>query len=189
MFIKLREDTEKRLIQAEENINELKNNKESKQIIEKLLSLNPQFLYGIFNPIIKSFDSIENIEHNYGVLVQHIFDDIQIYLTEDIHPIERNMKDRLNENLIKQGKEPLPYTTYLKANLREEGKCCDILQYIDQMEKEKIRGINIQCDIDRKRNIPLTATSGLKKIIEGFNQSNLDLIDSELKGFLNNDKF
>ena len=82
MFNKLREDTEKRILEAEEDINELKNNAASKDIIEKLLSLDNQFLYGIFHPVLRSFDRIENIEHNYGVLNQHIFDDNFIYLKE-----------------------------------------------------------------------------------------------------------
>lgn len=185
MFDKLRADTEKRLIEAEENINELKNNPQSKDIIEKLLSLDSQFLYGIFYPTLKPFDCIENIEHNYSVLVQHIFDDIQIYVQEYVSPIEKIMKDRLNDFLINKGDKPLPYTISLKTNTREEGTLCNILSYIDLMEKKRVEHINMQCNINRQRNFSVNEDlSGLSKTLAGFNSTNIDLIDPELKALL-----
>lgn len=187
MFDKLREDTEKRILKAETNINELKDNPESKNIIEKLLSLDSQFLYNIFYPILKPFDSIENIEHNYGVLNQHIFDDISIYIDEELSFISKNMTDRANEILKQKGLKELPYRYELKPNLQEKGVYCDILDYINSCELKEIESLNSHLKIFKLRKLNTNFFdnfSNLKERLSGFEQKNIDLLEPEFKEIL-----
>ena len=132
----IKKNTEKRLAELEENINYLRTDKGSKEIMLKLESLNSQFIYNCCYPILQPWDTLEGAENNWNNLNQHIFDDIQIYIDYEISKYEKSSKDRLNEYLRKEGKPELPYEKELRMNLKENGRYCDILKFIDIKEKE-----------------------------------------------------
>lgn len=96
------------------------------------------------------------------------------------------MKNRLNATLKTKGEPEQPYSTYLKPNLREEGTICDILKFIDDSEKKEIERLNSHTDINRKRGLTDLKNyfPNLKERLSGFDQKNIDLLDSELKGLL-----
>ena len=180
----IKKNTDKRLAELEENINYLRTNNDSKEIMKKLESLNSQFIYNNCYPILQPWDTLEGAENNWNNLNQHIFDDIQIYMDYEISEYEKSSKDRLNEYLRKEGKPELPYEKELRMNLKEKGEYCDILKFLDLKEKEEIQNIVTHAKILRNNNKEVKLNDSycinLKENLKGFNKENLELLIKEV---------
>lgn len=180
----IKKNTEKRLVELEENINYLRTNKDSKEIIQKLESLNHQLIYNWCNPILQPWDTLEGAENNWANLNQHIFDDCQIYMDWEISEFEISSKDKINEYLRKEGKPELPYKKELRMNLNEKGKYCDILKFIDTKEKEEIELIIEHAKLFKQMNkefkIDGYYCKDLNEYLKGFNKTNLELLIKEV---------
>ena len=180
----IKKNTDKRLAELEENINYLRTNNDSKEIMLKLESLNSQFIYNHCYPILQPWDTLEEAENNWDNLNQHIFDDIQIYMDYEISEYEKSSKDRLNEYLRKEGKPELPYEKELRMNLNEKGKYCDILKFLDLKEKEEIQNIVTHAKILRNNNKEVKLNDSycinLNENLKGFNKENLELLIKEV---------
>ena len=180
----IKKNTEERLAELEENINYLRTDKDSKEIMLKLESLNSQFIYNHCYPILQPWDTLEEAENNWDNLNQHIFDDIQIYMDYEISEYEKSSKDRLNEYLRKEGKPELPYEKELRMNLKEKGEYCDILKFLDLKEKEEIQNIVTHAKILRNNNKEVKLNDSycinLNENLKGFNKENLELLIKEV---------
>ena len=180
----IKKNTEERLAELEENINYLRTDKGSKEIMLKLESLNSQFIYNCCYPILQPWDTLEGAENNWDNLNQHIFDDIQIYMDYEISEYEKSSKDRLNEYLRKEGKPELPYEKELRMNLKEKGEYCDILKFLDLKEKEEIQNIVTHAKILRNNNKEVKLNDSycinLNENLKGFNKENLELLIKEV---------
>ena len=179
----IKKNTEERLAELEENINYLRTDKDSKEIMLKLESLNPQFIYNNCYPILQPWGALEGAENNYCNLNQHIFDDIQIYMDYEISGYEKSSKDRLNEYLRKQDKPELPYEKELRMNLKEKGEYCDILKFLDLKEKEEIQNIIIHAKILRNnKEVKLNGSYciDLNENLKGFYKENLEFLIKEV---------
>ena len=180
----IKKNTDKRLAELEENINYLRTNNDSKEIMLKLESLNSQFIYNHCYPILQPWDTLEEAENNWDNLNQHIFDDIQIYMDYEISEYEKSSKDRLNEYLRKEGKPELPYEKELRMNLKEKGEYCDILKFLDLKEKEEIQNIVTHAKILRNNNKEVKLNDSycinLNENLKGFNKENLELLIKEV---------
>lgn len=180
----IKKNTEERLAELEENINYLRTDKVSKEIMLKLESLNSQFIYNCCYPILQPWDTLEGAENNWNNLNQHIFDDIQIYIDYEISKYEKSSKDRLNEYLRKQGKTEVSYDKELKMNLNEKGKYCDILKFLDLKEKEEVQNIISHAKILRNTNKVVKLNDSycvdLNENLKGFNKENLELLIKEV---------
>lgn len=180
----IKKNTEERLVELEENINYLRTDKDSKEIMQKLESLNRQFIYNWCNPILQSWDTLEGAENNYCNLNQHIFDDCQIYMDCEISEYEKSSKDRLNEYLRKEGKPELPYEKELRMNLNEKGEYCDILKFLDLKEKEEIELIIGHAKLFKQMNKEFKINGyyciDLNETLKGFNKENLELLIKEV---------
>ena len=180
----IKKNTEKRLAELEENINYLRTDKRSKEIMLKLESLNSQFIYNCCYPILQPWDTLEGAENNWNNLNQHIFDDIQIYIDYEISKYEKSSKDRLNEYLRKQGKTEVSYDKELRMNLKEKGEYCDILKFLDLKEKEEVQNIISHAKILRNTNKVVKLNDSycidLNENLKGFNKENLELLIKEV---------
>ena len=180
----IKKNTDKRLAELEENINYLRTNNDSKEIMLKLESLNSQFIYNHCYPILQPWDTLEEAENNWDNLNQHIFDDIQIYMDYEISEYEKSSKDRLNEYLRKEGKPELPYEKELRMNLKEKGEYCDILKFLDLKEKEETQNIVTHAKILRNNNKEVKLNDSycinLNENLKGFNKENLELLIKEV---------
>ena len=180
----IKKNTEERLAELEENINYLRTDKDSKEIMTKLESLNPQFIYNNCYPILQPWYTLEEAENNWANLNQHIFDDIQIYMDYEISKYEKSSKDRLNEYLRKEGKPEIPYEKELRMNLKERGEYCDILKFIDTKEKEEIQNIiryaKILNGFNKEVKINGSYCIDLNENLKGFNKENLELLIKEV---------
>ena len=180
----IKKNTDKRLAELEENINYLRTNNDSKEIMKKLESLNSQFIYNCCYPILQPWDTLEGAENNWNNLNQHIFDDVQIYMDYEISEYEKSSKDRLNEYLRKEGKPELPYEKELRMNLKENGRYCDILKFIDIKEKEEIQIIIEHVIFFRTMNKAYKINDSycvdLNENLKGFNKENLELLIKEV---------
>ncbi len=180
----IKKNTEKRLAELEENINYLRTYKDSKEIMLKLESLNPQFIYSCCYPILQPWDTLEGAENNYCNLNQHIFDDIQIYMDYEISEFEKSSKDRVNELLRKRGALELPYEKEFRMNLNEKGEYCDILKFLDLKEKEEIQNIIIHAKILRNNNKEVKLNGSycidLNENLKGYNKENLEFLIKEV---------
>ena len=180
----IKKNTEERLAELEENINYLRTDKDSKEIMLKLESLNSQFIYNHCYPILQPWDTLEEAENNWDNLNQHIFDDIQIYMDYEISEYEKSSKDRLNEYLRKEGKPELPYEKELRMNLKEKGEYCDILKFLDLKEKEETQNIVTHAKILRNNNKEVKLNDSycinLNENLKGFNKENLELLVKEV---------
>ena len=180
----IKKNTDKRLAELEENINYLRTNNDSKEIMLKLESLNSQFIYNHCYPILQPWDTLEGAENNWDNLNQHIFDDIQIYMDYEISEYEKSSKDRLNEYLRKEGKPELPYEKELRMNLKEKGEYCDILKFLDLKEKEETQNIVTHAKILRNNNKEVKLNDSycinLNENLKGFNKENLELLIKEV---------
>jgi hypothetical protein len=180
----IKKNTEKRLAELEENINYLRTDKDSKEIMQKLESLNSRFIYNCCYPILQPWNTLEGAENNYCNLNQHIFDDIQIYMDYEISEYEKSSKDRLNEYLRKQGKPEVSYDKELRMNLNEKGKYCDILKFLDLKEKEEVQNIISHAKILRNNNKEVKLNDSycvdLNENLKGFNKENLELLIKEV---------
>ena len=180
----IKKNTEERLAELEENINYLRTDKGSKEIVLKLESLNSQFIYNCCYPILQPWDTLEGAENNWNNLNQHIFDDIQIYIDYEISKYEKSSKDRLNEYLRKQGKTEVSYDKELRMNLKEKGEYCDILKFLDLKEKEEVQNIISHAKILRNTNKVVKLNDSycidLNENLKGFNKENLELLIKEV---------
>ena len=180
----IKKNTEERLAELEENINYLRTDKRSKEIMLKLESLNSQFIYNCCYPILQPWDTLEGAENNWNNLNQHIFDDIQIYIDYEISKYEKSSKDRLNEYLRKQGKTEVSYDKELRMNLKEKGEYCDILKFLDLKEKEEVQNIISHAKILRNTNKVVKLNDSycidLNENLKGFNKENLELLIKEV---------
>ena len=180
----IKKNTEERLAELEENINYLRTDKGSKEIMLKLESLNSQFIYNCCYPILQPWDTLEGAENNWNNLNQHIFDDIQIYIDYEISKYEKSSKDRLNEYLRKQGKTEVSYDKELRMNLKEKGEYCDILKFLDLKEKEEVQNIISHAKILRNTNKVVKLNDSycidLNENLKGFNKENLELLIKEV---------
>lgn len=180
----IKKNTEERLAELEENINYLRTDEDSKEIMQKLESLNPQFIYNWCNPILQPWDTLEAAENNYCNLNQHIFDDVQIYMDYEISEFEIYHKDRVNELLRKRGELELPYDKELRMNLNEKGEYCDILKFIDTKEKEEIQNIITHVKLFKRMNKEFKINGDycidLNEYLKGFNKENLELLIKEV---------
>ena len=180
----IKKNTEERLAELEENINYLRTDKGSKEIMLKLESLNSQFIYNCCYPILQPWDTLEGAENNWNNLNQHIFDDIQIYIDYEISKYEKSSKDRLNELLRKEGKPELPYHKELRMNIHEKGEYCDILKFLDLKEKEEVQNIISHAKILRNTNKVVKLNDSycidLNENLKGFNKENLELLIKEV---------
>ena len=180
----IKKNTDKRLAELEENINYLRTNNDSKEIMLKLESLNSQFIYNHCYPILQPWDTLEEAENNWDNLNQHIFDDIQIYMDYEISEYELSSKNRVNELLRKRGCLELPYEKELRMNLNEKGKYCDILKFLDLKEKEEIQNIVTHAKILRNNNKEVKLNDSycinLNENLKGFSKENLELLIKEV---------
>jgi hypothetical protein len=180
----IKKNTEKRLAELEENINYLRTDKDSKEIMLKLESLNPRFIYNNCYPILQPWDTLEGAENNYCNLNQHIFDDVQIYMDYEISEYEKSSKDRLNEYLRKQGKPEVSYDKQLRMNINEKGEYCDILKFLDLKEKEEIQNIINYAKILKGFNKEVKLNGyyciDLNENLKGFNKENLEFLIKEV---------
>ena len=180
----IKKNTEERLAELEQNINYLRKDKDSKEIMQKLESLNSQFIYNNCYPILEPWDTLEGAENNYRNLNQHIFDDIQIYMDYEVSEFEIYHKDRVNELLRKRGELELPYEKELRMNLNEKGEYCDILKFLDTKEKEEIQNIITHAKILKGFNKEVKINGSycidLKETLKGFNKENLEFLIKEV---------
>ena len=180
----IKKNTEERLAELEENINYLRTDKDSKEIMLKLESLNSQFIYNHCYPILQPWDTLEEAENNWDNLNQHIFDDIQIYMDYEISEYELSSKNRVNELLRKRGGLELPYEKELRMNLKEKGEYCDILKFLDLKEKEETQNIVTHAKILRNNNKEVKLNDSycinLNENLKGFNKENLELLIKEV---------
>lgn len=179
----IKKNTEERLAELEENINYLRTDKDSKEIMLKLESLNPQFIYNNCYPILQPWGALEGAENNYCNLNQHIFDDVQIYMDYEISEFELSSKNRVNKLLRKRGARELPYEKELRMNLKEKGEYCDILKFLDLKEKEEIQNIIIHAKILRNnKEVKLNGSYciDLNENLKGFYKENLEFLIKEV---------
>lgn len=176
----IKKNIEERLFKLEENINYLRTDKDSKEIIQKLESLNPQLIYNWCNPILQPWDTLESAENNWANLNQHIFDDCQIYMDYETSEFSKTCTDNINKYLRKEGKPELPYTKELRMNLNEKGKYCDILKFLDTKEKEEIELIIGYVNSFKRMNKEFKINGGycidLNEYLKGFNKENLEFL-------------
>lgn len=186
----IEQDYNKRLNKVIENLEDLRTHKETKELMKKLESLNNQFIYNSFYPILDTFTSLENIEHNCFTILNVVLDDIDLYIHYDISKEERKLKDKLNEKLISLNKEPLPYYSEEVLSYEEkDGKyCCsqkDLLSFIDRKEQKEMEQINTQISLLQKFKPEQYSVELFREQYcnfehyKGFNIKNFDLISDE----------
>ena len=186
----IEQDYNKRLNKVIENLEDLRTNEETKELMKKLESLNDQFIYNIFYPILNPFTSLENVEHNCSTLLNVVLDDLELYIHYDISKEERKLKDKLNEKLISLNKEPLPYYSEEVLSYEEkDGKyCCsqkDLLSFINRKEQKEMERINTQIYLLQKFKPEKYSVELFREQYcnfehyKGFNIKNFDLISDE----------
>lgn len=194
----IEQDYNKRLNKLIENLEDLRTNEETKELMNKLESLDDQFIYHVFYPILDTFTSLENIEQNCSTILNVVLDDIDLYIHYEISKEERALKDKLNEKLISLNKDVLPYFRDEILSYEEKGGkyCCsqkDLLSFIDRKEKKEMESINTQISLLQKFKPEQYSVELFKeqycdfKYYKGFNEKNFDLIiDENIKNMILN---
>lgn len=156
MINKITINFNERLKSLETTIKELKGNSETKEVFNKLESLDSQFIYQHFNKVFTGFDTLEEAEITCSVLINALLDDSSL-------------------SIIGEGKgSHIDYNQDLKSLNQIE-----ILNYIDSKEKLKIEYINACLEFGGVEDIECFIES-----LIGFNDDNLNLLKEEAKKIL-----
>jgi hypothetical protein len=179
-------NTDKRIRSIQDTFNSLSTNPETKEIFQKLTTMNGTILYSMFNEVFPGFETLEDAEKTCNVLINTCLDDIGIYLTTRI--IGKEATDKMRKIT---GREDIDYLEEEVVTFKENNNWMgqtDLLEYIDRQEKIYILNsnksfANKNINVKGYGGIKFSFLGNLKERYENFSPENIQLLDENIRKY------
>ena len=169
------------------SLDDLRSSTETRELMKKLESIHPQFLYNCFSNVFTGFGTLQEALDTCQSLSNNLIDDGCFYMFEEETETAKSMRLRFEEATGKP-KEPTMTTV---ITTEEKGIYCDqemLLRFIDDEEKKDIQNINNFVSLRRRLDGETLSIKSIEMLgdlshLEGFSVENMMELPKEVKEY------
>jgi len=187
LILNIEKDNLKKIQQLKSKLQELRTEPETKELMAKLESVHPQFLYNCFHEVFTGFGSLQEALDTCSTISHSLMDDGCFYLKTEESETAKEMRLRMFE---KMGKEfPIRLTESITLRETEDNTWMDqekLLAFIDREEKNDINSLNSFFNIRKNIDGGTISEKSLDMLgdlsrFEGFSLENMMTLDEDIK--------